>query len=122
MLKKIQIYFIYDGSGQGNTDRNALESTWNSEITKNTVVPSVAYKDSAAEVSKVTVTGNLLVATVFYSADNDGIADWNSFWSTVSTEYAKSTVVKANTSGSKGNKHDCGHDYIGGCKNFTHLS
>lgn len=122
MLKKIQIYFHYDGTQQGNADRNALQSLWNTEKVKTTVTSQVVQGD-VTENSAVTVNGNILIATIFYNNNEAGIADWTSFWNSLVTEYNKSTVIKTNNS-SHGQKHDhnCVHDDVGLCSNFTHLS
>lgn len=120
MLKKITVDFTYDGSPQGDIDRDALETTWNSEITKDTVVPMVSH-GANVENSSVQKTGDIITAVVFYIATNAGLADFNSFWSSIQTEFAKSTVVKVDYV-SQGNKHDCYHDSQGGCKSFTYLA
>lgn len=120
MLKKITLRFEYDGSPTGDSDKAAFKSAIDSEVATDSVLPEVTH-GANTETSAADLTGDVLTATIFYIATNAGITDFNSFWSTVETEYAKSTVVKTGIS-SSGNKHDCYHDSAGGCRNFTYLS
>lgn len=120
MLNKIDIRFTYDGTTQGDSDRDALETACDTELAKATVIPSVTH-GVHTETSQVVVDGDLLTLCIFYENSSNGASDQSSFYSSLITEFAKSTVVKTN-SASSGNKHRCGHDSHEACSNFTYLA
>lgn len=119
MINKIQVKLVYDGSSQGNTDKSALQSACTTELAKGTAVASVTH-GSNTETSGVSVSGQTLTFLIFYT-DSTGDADCASFWSTLQTEYAKSTVTKGALA-SSGNTHKCGHNSGQACMSFSYLS
>lgn len=120
MLNKIDIRFTYDGTSQGNTDRNSLQALCTTEVAKATVVPTVVH-GSHTETSAVSVSGNLLTFCIFYENTTNGGNDQAAFFTTLQTEFARSTVVKTNGL-SSGNKHRCGHNSYEACSTFTYLA
>lgn len=122
MKQKIEVRFEFDGTTQGNIDRDAFWTAWNAECQGDEVCPTVSHGVNT-EYSEADVNGNIVTAKIFYTDTNPGITAWNAFWNgTIATYWTKETLVKTDNK-STGNKHKCGHDGTpGGCSDFTYLT
>ena len=121
MLKRIEFSLLYENTEQGMTDRNAFREVCNDELLGDNIVPEVIHGDNA-ETSFVSVFGDGLTSSVFFTNNNIGTSNWNTFWSKIESEWDKATILYKGMT-SSGRKHDCAHDGTsGGCKNYTYLT
>jgi len=107
MKYRIDANLIYDGTNQGNTDRDNFKSKCDTELAKSTVVANIIFNGLQID-SDVVVTGDNLKLTIFYDDTNNGILDYAAFGGDCESEYAKGTVQKI--TGCYVVRHKCSND------------
>jgi len=107
MLKCIDGYLLYDNTAPADTDRDAFETTLNSEFTNVNIVPTLSISNESTFVTNEVATKTVFF-TIFYSSSNVGINTCETFWTTCQNELNKATVITGSYIRNGDSLHDLG--------------
>lgn len=98
MYYKLKLVLNYDGTTQGNTDRDAFKAICDSEVASDYVYPNVILADSRIFHSYCILANNKITAELYYDSLNLGLDTRNNFYNSALTEKNKTTVLYATIS------------------------
>lgn len=96
MYRLLRLILIYDGTTQGNTDRNAFKTVLDTALASNLVYPDVFVTETTIFHSHCTLTNNTIHSELYYDISNLGTTNRDTLWDSVMTEKNKSTVTTMN--------------------------
>lgn len=105
MMKQIDGYLKFANSSDGDTERAAFDSVLATALASDHVIPSVLTSNETSFKSN-NATSKTIMFKLLYDHTNAGIAAFNTFWTTVTTELAKATVITGSQIRKCDNLHD----------------
>lgn len=95
MYNQIKLILKYDGSTQGDIDRDAFKAICDAEVATALVYPDVIISDIKTLHSYSILDADTLQTELYYDESNLGLSNRNNFYDAAITEKAKSTVLVA---------------------------